>query len=61
MRSRYDISDLVSQDLSFLKEVTEDFGQGLSALADILPAVTIYGSSRVNPGDPIYRDRKSVV
>ncbi len=60
MRSRYDISDLVSQDRAFLDEVSADFAQGLEALSSVLPAVTVYGSSRVPAGDPVYKQAEDL-
>lgn len=60
MYNRYDISDALAGDQEFLNEISEDFAQGLAALGHIAPAVTIYGSARVLPGDPVYRQAEEL-
>ena len=60
MGTQYDISDLVPEDTVFLDQLSRDLAKGLHALSPLLPAVTIYGSSRVGAGDAVYQQAESI-
>ncbi len=54
MERQYLIDAITIQDSWRLFKILAEFVDGFDALADIYPAVSIFGSARVRPGDPVY-------
>jgi uncharacterized protein (TIGR00730 family) len=50
----YEINDLAKEDAWRMFRIIGEMVSGFDRLSGIEPAVTIYGSARVNPGDPMY-------
>jgi uncharacterized protein (TIGR00730 family) len=51
---RYPINEITLKDSWRMFHIMAEFVEGFEALADAHPAVSIFGSSRVNSGDEIY-------
>ncbi len=54
MRGRYEINQLEKEESWRLFRIIGEFVEGFDALSRITPAVTVFGSSQVRPGDPAY-------
>ncbi len=50
----YEINDLAKEDAWRMFRIIGEMVSGFDRLSGIEPAVTIYGSARVKPGDPLY-------
>ena len=50
----YEINDLAKEDAWRMFRIIGEMVGGFDRLSGIEPAVTIYGSARVKPGDPLY-------
>jgi hypothetical protein len=55
MRRRYEINELAREESWRMFRIMGEFVEGFDALAHVENAVTIYGSARAKPGDPIYK------
>lgn len=54
MSNGYEINDLAKEESWRLFRIIGEFVEGFDKLADIEPAVTIYGSARLSPDDQLY-------
>ncbi len=54
MAHRYEINQFEKEDSWRMFRIIGEFVEGFDALSQITPAVTVYGSARACPGDPIY-------
>jgi len=54
VRHGYEINDLAKEDAWRMFRIIGEMVSGFDRLSGIEPAVTIYGSARINPGDPMY-------
>jgi uncharacterized protein (TIGR00730 family) len=54
MRHGYEINDLAKEDAWRMFRIIGEMVSGFDRLSGIEPAVTIYGSARVQPGTPLY-------
>jgi uncharacterized protein (TIGR00730 family) len=54
MGDRYEINQFEKEDSWRMFRIIGEFVEGFDALSQITPAVTVYGSARTRPGDPIY-------
>ncbi|MFC1925441.1 TIGR00730 family Rossman fold protein [Chloroflexota bacterium] len=54
MANGYEINDLAKEDSWRMFRIIGEFVEGFDSLSDIGPAVTIYGSARIQAGDKIY-------
>ncbi len=50
----YEINDLAKEDAWRMFRIIGEMVSGFDRLSGIEPAITIYGSARVRPGDPLY-------
>ena len=57
---RYPIDDFTVQESWRLFRIMAEFVDGFETMAEIYPAVSIFGSSRVGPDDPLYEDARTV-
>jgi len=55
MTNHYEINQLVKEDSWRMFRIIGEFVEGFDSLADIVPAVTIYGSARTQPEDDCYK------
>jgi uncharacterized protein (TIGR00730 family) len=55
MSNEYEINQLVKEDSWRMFRIIGEFVEGFDSLADILPAVTIYGSARLKPDNKWYK------
>ncbi len=55
MRDQFEINDLAKEESWRILRIVGEFVEGFDHLSEVEPAVTIYGSSRAEPGDEIYR------
>jgi len=53
-RREYEINDLAKEDAWRMFRIIGEMVTGFDRLSGIEPAITIYGSARVRPGDPLY-------
>ena len=52
----YEINELAREDSGLMFRIIGEFVEGFDALADVEPAVSIYGSARhLEPEDALYR------
>jgi len=54
MTNNYEINELAKEDSWRMFRILGEFVEGFDKLAGIEPAVTIYGSARLKPDDPLY-------
>ncbi len=54
MHDQYQINELAKEESWRLFRIIGEFVEGFDALPTVLPAVTIYGSSRAEPGSWAY-------
>jgi len=52
--SDYEINDLAKEDAWRMFRIIGEMVSGFDRLSGLEPAVTVYGSARVRPGDPLY-------
>lgn len=60
MKRRYEINELAKEESWRMFRIMGEFVEGFDALAPYQPAVTIYGSSRVKPGHPLYAQAEEI-
>jgi uncharacterized protein (TIGR00730 family) len=53
---RYEINELEKEESWRMFRIIGEFVEGFDTLADIVPAVTIYGSARTQPDAPLYAE-----
>ena len=54
MPHRYEINQLEKEESWRMFRIIGELVEGFDTLSQITPAVTVYGSARVRPGDPVY-------
>lgn len=54
MPQRYEINQFEKEESWRMFRIMGEFVEGFDTLSQITPAVTVYGSARVPPGDPVY-------
>jgi uncharacterized protein (TIGR00730 family) len=54
MRNEYEINELAKEESWRMFRIMGEFVEGFDSLADIVPAVTIYGSARLQPDNKWY-------
>jgi uncharacterized protein (TIGR00730 family) len=54
MPNEYEINEMVKEDSWRMFRIIGEFVEGFDSLADIVPAVTIYGSARTSPENKYY-------
>jgi uncharacterized protein (TIGR00730 family) len=57
---QYVINDITLRDTWRMFHIMAEFVEGFEGLADIPPAVSIFGSARVSPGDQIYEQAELI-
>jgi uncharacterized protein (TIGR00730 family) len=57
---KYEINDLEKEESWRMFRIIGEFVEGFDSLADIIPAVTIYGSARTQPEVALYREVEKV-
>ena len=57
---RYLIDDFTVKESWRLFRIMAEFGDGFETMAEIYPAVSIFGSSRVGPEDPLYEKARTI-
>lgn len=60
MERQYLINDLKLTESWRLFKIMGEFVDGVEALHDLGPAVTIFGSARINEGDPVYEKAREI-
>ncbi len=58
--TRYLIEDFTTQESWRLFRILSEFVDGIDNMADVLPGVSIYGSSRAKEGDKAYADARNI-
>jgi len=59
-RTRYLIDDFTTQESWRLFRILSEFVDGIDNMADVLPGVSIYGSSRAKESDKAYADARNI-
>lgn len=57
---RYPIDEITVKESWRLFRIIAEFVDGFEAMAEIYPAVSIFGSSRVGPDDPLYETARTI-
>jgi hypothetical protein len=57
---RYPIDDITVKESWRLFRIMAEFVDGFETMAEIYPAVSIFGSSRVGPGHPLYEKARTI-
>lgn len=60
MNNEYEINQLVKEDSWRMFRIIGELVEGFDSLADIVPAVTIYGSARTGSDDKLYARTKEI-
>ena len=60
MSNEYEINQLVKEDSWRMFRIIGELVEGFDSLADIEPAVTIYGSARLKPGNKWYTQTEEI-
>ena len=58
--NQYLIDAMSVKDTWMMFKVISEFVEGIEALSDIHPGVTVFGSARVKPGEPVYKKAEKV-
>ncbi|MFN3534175.1 MAG: TIGR00730 family Rossman fold protein, partial [Desulfatiglandales bacterium] len=53
---QYLVNELTLKDTWRLFHILAEFVEGFEVMPDVHPAVTIFGSARIKPGSPVYKD-----
>ncbi|OGO44883.1 MAG: Rossman fold protein, TIGR00730 family [Chloroflexi bacterium RBG_16_58_8] len=56
----YEINQMAKEESWRMFRIIGELVEGFDSLADIVPAVTIYGSARLPPEDPLYRQVEEI-
>jgi uncharacterized protein (TIGR00730 family) len=60
MNNEYEINQMVKEDSWRMFRIIGEFVEGFDSLADIVPAVTIYGSARTKPDNTYYKRTEEI-
>ncbi len=60
MRNDYEINQMEKEDSWRMFRIIGELVEGFDSLADIVPAVTIYGSARLKPGSELYSQTEKI-
>ncbi|OGO32748.1 MAG: Rossman fold protein, TIGR00730 family [Chloroflexi bacterium RBG_16_56_11] len=60
MPTEYEINQLAKEDSWRMFRIIGELVEGFDSLADIVPAVTIYGSARLKPEDKLYTQTEEI-
>jgi len=60
MRNDYEINQMAKEDSWRMFRIIGEFVEGFDSLADIVPAVTIYGSARLHPDNELYSQTEKI-
>ncbi|MHB8104010.1 MAG: LOG family protein [Dehalococcoidales bacterium] len=60
MNNEYEINQMVKEDTWRMFRIIGEFVEGFDSLADIVPAVTIYGSARTKPDNKFYAGTEEI-
>ena len=60
IEKQYVINEMTAQDSWRLFHIMAEFVEGFEAMAEVHPAVSIFGSSRARPGDPVYEKAEKI-
>jgi uncharacterized protein (TIGR00730 family) len=60
MRKEFEINQLAKEESWRMFRIIGELVEGFDSLADIEPAVTIYGSARLKPGSDLYTETENV-
>lgn len=60
MNTEYEINQMAKEDSWRMFRIIGEFVEGFDSLADLVPAVTIYGSARTKPDDKIYTQTEEI-
>ena len=60
MPYEYEINELAKEDSWRMFRIIGELVEGFDSLADIEPAVSIYGSARITPGDELYAQTREI-
>ena len=60
MPSEYEINELAKEESWRMFRIIGELVEGFDSLADVEPAVSIYGSARIAPGDGLYTQTKEI-
>ncbi len=59
-RQKYEINDMVKEEPWRLFRIMGEFVEGFDKLADVEPAVTVWGSARMKPDNPDYENARQI-
>ncbi len=60
MSKEYEINQMAKEDSWRMFRIMGEFVEGFDGLADLVPAVTIYGSARTKPDDALYKQTEEI-
>jgi uncharacterized protein (TIGR00730 family) len=60
MNTEYEINQMAKEDSWRMFRIMGEFVEGFDSLADIEPAVTIYGSARTKPDEKLYKQTEEI-
>jgi uncharacterized protein (TIGR00730 family) len=60
MPYEYEINELAKEDSWRMFRIIGELVEGFDSLADVEPAVSIYGSARITPGDELYTQTREI-
>jgi len=60
MQYDYEINQLAKEDSWRMFRIIGEFVDGFDSLADIEPAVSIYGSARLKPSNKLYKQTQEI-
>ena len=60
MPYEYEINELAKEDSWRMFRIIGELVEGFDSLADVEPAVSIYGSARITPGDELYAQTREI-
>jgi uncharacterized protein (TIGR00730 family) len=60
MAYEYEINDLAKEESWRMFRIIGELVEGFDNLSDVGPAVSIYGSARIRPGDQLYRQTEEI-
>jgi uncharacterized protein (TIGR00730 family) len=60
MNNEYEINQMVKEDSWRMFRIIGEFVEGFDSLADLVPAVTIYGSARTKPDNEFYKNTEEI-
>ncbi|HJX13701.1 MAG TPA: TIGR00730 family Rossman fold protein [Dehalococcoidales bacterium] len=60
MKNQYEINEMAKEESWRMFRIIGELVEGFDTLADIVPAVTVYGSARLKPEDPLYEQVEDI-